>query len=142
MAICSAILVKWNLSDQARLLPKAFTRKLENPAQRFYRRGEETSRAPVKKKKKNSPFVKIVAEAIIQNSNRIIFFSCLKVARNEVENASFAQRSAHLDSRIWLFYYYCLCGDVRENVKKRTVSTREDYIWTDTGRRDNQNNGG
>ena len=31
--------------------------------------------------------------------------SCLnekvKVARNEVENASFAQRSAHRDSRIW-----------------------------------------
>ena len=25
----------------------------------------------------------------------------LKVARNEVENASFAQRSAHCDSRIW-----------------------------------------
>ena len=25
----------------------------------------------------------------------------LKVARNEVENASFAQRSAHRDSRIW-----------------------------------------
>ena len=27
--------------------------------------------------------------------------SCLKVARNKVENASFAQRSAHRDSRIW-----------------------------------------
>ena len=27
--------------------------------------------------------------------------SCLKEARNEVENASFAQRSAHRDSRIW-----------------------------------------
>ena len=27
--------------------------------------------------------------------------SCLKVARNEVKNASFAQRSAHRDSRIW-----------------------------------------
>ena len=26
---------------------------------------------------------------------------CFKVARNEVENASFAQRSAHRDSRIW-----------------------------------------
>ena len=26
---------------------------------------------------------------------------CLKVARNEVKNASFAQRSAHRDSRIW-----------------------------------------
>ena len=25
----------------------------------------------------------------------------LKIARNEVENASFAQRSAHRDSRIW-----------------------------------------
>ena len=28
-------------------------------------------------------------------------FLLLKVARNEVENASFAQRSAHRDSRIW-----------------------------------------
>ena len=28
-------------------------------------------------------------------------WSVLKVARNEVENASFAQRSAHHDSRIW-----------------------------------------
>ena len=48
----------------------------------------------------------------------------------------------HTVSSIFLFYYYCLCGDVRENVKKRTVSTREDYIRTDTGRRDNQSNGG
>ena len=28
-------------------------------------------------------------------------FRHLKVARNEVENSSFAQRSAHNDSRIW-----------------------------------------
>ena len=31
----------------------------------------------------------------------LISYRLLKVARNEVENASFAQRSAHRDSRIW-----------------------------------------
>ena len=39
-----------------------------------------------------------VLRVFIEPGSRLYFF---KVARNEVENASFAQRSAHRDSRIW-----------------------------------------
>ena len=38
--------------------------------------------------------------AVILDGNLILFVR-FKVARNEVKNSSFAQRSAHRDSRIW-----------------------------------------
>ena len=37
----------------------------------------------------------------VRNILDLQYFALIKVARNEVENASFAQRSAHHDSRIW-----------------------------------------
>ena len=43
----------------------------------------------------------ISSSGVDELTKAILFTEGLKVARNEVENASFAQRSAHRDSRIW-----------------------------------------
>ena len=65
----------------------------------------EVQNVKKKKKKKGTSHKRIATDRHGFSQNVVLFFfytrRSIKVARNEVENASFAQRSAHRDSRIW-----------------------------------------